>query len=124
MKRIRKEIRQKSALRVFHPFNIRDEAKGASISNTSYHCIQTNSGKFFHKRFSSNPVITQEHHCLFAALMGNIHHLFGKPCNFSALKCLEILEFLTWYTILIIVVTLVNDIFGPEHIASLLFKLF
>ena len=68
-------------------------------------------------------MVAQKHHRLFAALMGDVHHLLGELGNLSALECLEVLELLAGHPVLVVVVALVNDIFGTELIAHFPFKL-
>ena len=76
-----------------------------------------------HEWFCSDPVIPQKHHCLFAAFMCDVNHLFCKLCNFPTLECLEILVFFAWHTILVIMVTLIDDKFRTEFITDLSLKL-
>ena len=68
-------------------------------------------------------MITEEHHRFFAFLMGNVYHLFCKFCNFTALESLEIFELFGWDTILIVEISLINDIFRTEFVANFFFKL-
>ena len=123
MEGIWEKVWKESSFCIFDTFNIRDQTKCASVSNTSYHCIKTDRCKLFHEWFCSDPVIPQKHHCLFAAFMCDVNHLFCKLCNFPALECLEILVFFAWYTILVIMITLINDKFRTEFITDLSLKL-
>ena len=68
-------------------------------------------------------MIPKKHHCLFAVLMGNVYHLFGNFGNLPALECLEIFELPARHTVLVVVITLVNDVLRPEPVTGLLFKL-
>ena len=52
-----------------------------------------------------------------------IKNIFCKLCNFPALECLKILIFFTRYTVLIVIISLVNDIFRAEFITHFFFKL-
>ena len=102
---------------------ITDQTQRRTISNTSYQCIQSDGFELIHKRLCSDPVITEEHHRFFAFLMGNVYHFFCKFCNFTALERLEIFELFGWDTILIIEISLINDIFRTEFVANFFFKL-
>ena len=64
-------------------------------------------------------MVAQEHHGLFAQLVGDVHHLFGQLCHLAPLEGLEILEFPGGHAVLVVVVALVDDEFGPELIAGL-----
>ena len=57
MERIREEIREQSALGVFHALYVADQTERRAVSDTSDHGIQPDPLKFFHKRFCSNPMI-------------------------------------------------------------------
>ena len=123
MEGIREKVWKESSFCIFDTFNIRDQTKCASVSNASYHCVKTDRCKLLHEWFCSDPVIPQKHHCLFAAFMCDVNHLFCKLCNFPALECLEILVFFAWHTILVIMVTLIDDKFPTEFITDLSLKL-
>ena len=55
--------------------------------------------------------------------MGNVYHLFGNFGNLPALECLEIFELPARHTVLVVVITLVNDVLRTEPVTGLLFKL-
>jgi len=124
MEGIREKVWKESSFCIFYTFNIRDQTKCTSVSNASYHCVKTDRCKLFHEWFCSDPVIPQKHHCLFAAFMCDVNHLFCKLCNFPALECLKILIFFARHTVLVIIISLIDNIFRAEFIASFFFKLF
>ena len=123
MESIREEVWKKTSLCIVYIFNIADQTKGCTVSNTSYYCINSDRCELIHKWFHSNPVIPKEHHGFFSVLMYNINHLFCKFCNFSSLECLEITEFFRWNTISIIHISLINNKFRTEFITHFFFKL-
>ena len=120
---IREEIRKKSSFRILHAFNIADQAQGGSISYASHHSVQADGLEFVHKRLRADPVIAQEHHGLFAAFMADIHHFLRDLRYLSALERLEVLKLFGRNPVLVIVVSLVNDILRAERITHFLFKL-
>ena len=69
-------------------------------------------------------MIAEEHHGLLAQLVRDVHHLLGKLCDLAALERLKILVFFARNPVLVVVVALINDIFGPEFVSGLFFKLF
>ena len=124
MKRIREEIREQSALGVFHALYVTDQTERRAVSDTSDHGIQPDPLKFFHKRFCSDPVIPQKHHSFFSVLVRDIHHLFYDLCHFPALKRLKIPVFFRRDPILVVVISLIDDILRTEPVTNLFFKLF
>ena len=68
-------------------------------------------------------MIAQEHHGLFAAFMADIHHFLRDLRYLSALERLEVLKLFGRNPVLVIVVSLVNDILRAERITHFLFKL-
>ena len=124
MEGIREEIRQKAAFRIFHPFDIADQTECCSVAHASNHRIKADGLKLIHKRFRSNPVVTQEHHRLPAAFMADIHHFPGNLGDLSSLEGLEVLVFFGRNTVLVIVIALINNEFRPEFVACFLFELF
>ena len=124
MEGIREEVWKETSFGIFYSWNITDQTKGCTISNRTYDCIQTYGFELVHKRFHTDPVVTEEHHGFFSILMHDIHKLFCKLRNFSSLECGKIHEFLGRNPVHVIHVTLVNDKFRTELITYFLFKLF
>ena len=123
MEGIREEIGQQPCFRIGNPFDVADQPQGGAISHASHHRVQAHIAKFLHKGFGADPVVAQEHHSFFAAFMGNIGHFFYDFCNFPALESLEILKFPGWDAVLVVVIALVNDVFGAERVAHFTFEL-
>ena len=124
IKGIREKIGQQPSFCIRHPLNIADQPKRSAVSHTSHHRIQSDTRKFLQKRLRSDPVISQEHHRLLAEGMGNIHHLFYDFHHFPVLESQKILIFFRRYPVLVIVISLINDIFRTEGIPNLPLKLF
>ena len=123
MESIREEVWKKTSLCIVYIFNIADQTKCCTVSNTSYYCINSDRCKLVHKRFHSDPVVTKEHHGFFSKLMYNVYHLFSKFCNFSSLERLEITEFLGRNTVRIIHISLVDNKLRTEFITHFFLKL-
>ena len=124
MEYIREKVWKQPGFCIFHTFNVTDQPQGRSISHTSYHSVQSYFFELIHKRFHADPVIAQEHHSFFPTFMGDVHQLFCQLRYLSSLERLEILEFLRRYTVGIIHIALIDDIFRPERIADFLLELF
>ena len=93
-KYIREEIWKKTALRVINTLDIGYHPHCNSVSDRTYHGIQTDVVKVFAERFRSDPVISQEHHGFFAVGMDNVHQVFGQPADLYLLKFDKVPEFL------------------------------
>ena len=116
---VREEVRQKAALGIFHARNIADKAQRAAIAHAAHHGIQANAFELLHERLGADPVIAQKHHGFLAQLVGDVHHFPGQFCHLAPLERLEVLEFFRGHAVLVVVITLVDDEFGPEFVASL-----
>ncbi|CCZ27244.1 unknown [[Ruminococcus] torques CAG:61] len=121
---IREEVRQQTSFCIFHSFDITDQTKRRTVSYASYNSVNTKCFKLFHKRLCSDPVISEEHHCFFTTFVRDLCHLFYDLGNFSSLERLKILKFFARNTILIIVISLIDNIFRAERISHFFFKLF
>ena len=94
MECIREEIRKEAPLCISDSFDIADQPESRSVSNAPDDCVQTDALELIHERLHADPVVAQEHHCLFAALMRNVYHFLRQLRDLSSLECLEITEFL------------------------------
>ena len=119
MEGVREEVRQKAALGIFHARNIADKAQRAAIAHAAHHGIQANAFELLHERLGADPVVAQKHHGFLAQLVGDVHHFPGQFCHLAPLERLEVLEFFRGHAVLVVVITLVDDEFGPEFVASL-----
>ena len=124
MEGVREEIGQKASLGIFHARNVADEAQRGAVAHAAHHGVKADGLELVHKGLGADPVVAQEHHGLFAQLVGDVHHLFGQLCHLAPLEGLEILEFPGGHAVLVVVVALVDDEFGPELIAGLPLELF
>ena len=124
MEGVGEEIRQETPLGVLDAGNVGNQAQGTAVSDTADDGIHAGFLKFRHKGFTANPVVTQEHHGLFAVLMHDVGHFLHQTGNLAALEGLEVLIFLSRHAVLIVVVALIDDELRAELIADLLFKLF
>ncbi len=123
MEGIREKVGQKPAFRIPDPFDIADEPESRAVPHAPYDCVQSHMAELVHKGLGSDPVVSQEHHGLLAAFVGDIHHLFYDLCHFPSLECLEILVFFGWDAVLVIVIALVDDIFRAKRIPGFPLKL-
>ena len=123
MERVREEVRQKASFRVLHSLNVGDQAQRGAIAHAAYHGIQPDGLELRHKGLGTDPMVSQEHHGFAAALMGDVHHLLGQLGHFPTLESLEVPELLAGHPVLVVVVTLVDDVLRPELVAHFLLKL-
>ena len=68
-------------------------------------------------------MISQEHHGFLSTLMSNVYHLFYDLGNFSSLECLEILILFARNTVLVVVVSLIDNILSTELVSDFFLKL-
>ena len=122
MERIRKEIRQQTSFRIFHAGDVADEPERRAVAHTADHRVQTNRLEFRHKRFRADPMVAKEHHRFFSALMGDFDHFPRQSGDFPTLERLEIPEFLAGHAILVIEISLIDDILRTEAIADFLLE--
>ena len=108
---IREEIREQTAFGIFDARDIADQTQRGSVSDAADYRIQAESLEFFHKWFGADPVVAQEHHGFFSVFVGDVHHLTDDLCHFTALECLEVLVFFAGDPVLVVVITLVDDVF-------------
>ena len=94
-----------------------------AIADGADHAVKADACELWHERLRADPVIAEEHHGLLAQLVRDVHHLLGELCDLAALKGLKILVFFARNPVLVVVVALINDIFGPEFVSGLFFKL-
>ena len=120
---IGEEVRQEAALGVFYAGDIADQTQGGTVAHAAYDSIQTDGFELVHKRLGADEVVAEEHHGLFAQLMGDVYHLFGQLCYLTALEGHKVFKLFRRYTILVVVVALVNDELGAEFVADFLLKL-
>ena len=120
MEGVREEIGQEAALGIFHARNVADEAERAPFPTLPTTASRPMVFELLHKGLGADPVVAQEHHGLFAQLVGDVHHLPGQLCHprrrWNAWKSFE---FSGGHAVLVVVIALVDDEFGPEFIASL-----
>src|SRR5699024_1446324 len=93
------------------------------VTNTTNNCVKADCLELVHEWLCADPVVAQEHHSFFAVLVCDVYHFLSKLCNFSALECLEISEFLSWNSVWVVHVALINDVFRSELVANFFFKL-
>ena len=117
------EVRQEAALGVLHAGDVGNEAQGGAVTHGTNHSVQTDGLELVHIGLGADPMVAQEHHGLFAQLVGDVHHLLGQLGHFPALEGHKVLELLAGDTILVVVVALVDDELGAELIAHFLLKL-
>ena len=91
---IREEVRKETSLCIPDSFDIADQSESRSVSHAPDDCVQPDGLELIHERLHADPVVAQEHHCLFAALMRNVYHFLRQLRDLSSLECLEITEFL------------------------------
>lgn len=120
---IREEIREQTAFGIFDARDIADQTQRGSVSDAADYRIQAESLEFFHKWFGADPVVAQEHHGFFSVFVGDVHHLTDDLCHFTALECLEVLVFFAGDPVLVVVITLVDDVFRAERVSRFLLKL-
>ncbi len=75
IKRIRKEIRQKTSFCILHAWNVRDQPQRSAAAHASHHCVQADAFKIRAVGLRADPVVPQEHHGLFPGLMDQRHQL-------------------------------------------------
>ena len=122
MEGIREKVRQKPAFRVFYARNVRNQPQGRTVSHAPHHRVEIDCPELIHIWLSANPVVSQEHHGLFAQLVRDVHHLSGQCSHLPALESHKIQILPGRRPVLIIIVSLINDKFRAERISGLLFK--
>ena len=124
MECIREKVGQKSSFCITYSGNIRDQPQGGTVAHRTYHRIHARPAKLVHKGFRADPVISQEHHRFLSQFMCQINHLPHQSRNFTALESHKIFIFPAGFSVLIIVIPLIDDIFRPEPIACLFLEFF
>ena len=123
MECVREKVWEETPLCIFDAFDVADQSEGRTIAYASHDRVQPDGLELIHKRLHADPVIPQEHHSFFPALMGNIYHLFRQLCNLFSLECLKIKKLFRRDAVSIIHIALVNNKFRTEFISHLIFKL-
>ncbi len=124
MEYIGKEIRQQASLRIVHALNIRNHAECDAVPHRADYCIQSDIFKIFSEWFRSNPMISQEHHRLFAITMYDIYQFFSQFTDFYLLEFHKVSELLRGHSENGIVISFIHDKFRTELIACPFFELF
>ena len=75
IERVREEVRQETALRVFDAGNVRDHAGRGAVADRTHHRIQAQLVEPVLVGFSADPLVAQEHHRLLAGRMGHVRQL-------------------------------------------------
>ena len=122
MESIREKVRQKPALGIFNSLNIADKSESLTVAHASDYGIQADSFKIIHIRLNTYPVVTQKHHGFLTVLMYYIHHFLCKLCHFSSLEINKIKVFLTRYSVGIVHISLIYNIFRSESVSHFFFK--